>query len=374
MKTRSFLLLAFFVTFIIIFSWFSTKTFVSNNSEENLSFVNFERTAKYFSSSWYPSGTGSVNIFEFVRFPYLTFLSLFQKAGFAPFLIQALSYWIIMFSGVVFMYLLLYKGFGQSKLISILGSFFYLLNLYSMTQVWKRNIYQGMFPWAYLPLFIFLWIKWLDEGKIYWLIFIAASMTVFSHAFSHPAYLFVYLTVAGIYALIKFIQNRKNKTYLLKLLLKCIFTVIVTVLVNTWWIYPLIHKSTAQGATLAKFSEEWRIHRESLIGVSKYFGTTDILMLRQKAFFEKGSSLSTGWFEFYNNFFSYLISLVVLAIVILGIVKEKTQKNFKYLISLLLIGWFVSKGSNFPLGYQFFSVIFSTFPFSAALRNPYEKF
>lgn len=362
------------MTSVIIFSWFSTKTFISNNSEENLSFINFERTAKHVSTSWYPVGTGTVDVFGFVRFPFLKSLSLLQKVGFEPFLIQAFSYWIIMYIGVVFMYFLLYKGFLLSKFVSILGSYFYLFNLYTMTQVWKRNIYQGMFPWAYLPLFILLWMKWLNEGKIIWLFAFAFSTFLFSHAFAHPGYFFVYITVGGIFALIKFKENLKYRREIIKLSVRIVTACFMGIFISIWWIYPLMHNSTAQGATLDTFKDEWKIHLDSLVGVSKYFDTIDILLLRQKFFFAKDSPLSTEWFYFYNSFFSISISLVILAVVIFGIIKSKTQENLKYLLSVLLIGWFISKGSNFPLGYQFFKWLFSTFPFTAALRNPYEKF
>lgn len=369
-----FFLVTFLITSFIIFSWFSTKTIISNNSEENLDFFNFTRTANNHATSWYPSGTGNINVFGFVRYPFLKFLSFFQQIGFEPFLIQAFSFWIIMYLGVIFMYILLNKGFLLSKLESIIGSYFYLFNIYTMTQVWKRNIYQGMFPWAYLPLFIFLWMKWLNEGKFYWLIIFVASISVFSHAFAHPGYFFVYIVTGGVFTLIKLKQNWKNRSVNFKLLLKILAAIFLGTLFNIWWIYPVIRNLTAGGSTIDIINSQWKASFDSLAGVSKYFGTFDILLLRQKHYFGKDSPLSTEWFFFYDNFLTILISLIGFLIVIYGVIKSKIKSYFKYLFSLFLIGWFVSKGTNFPLGGIFYSWLFSHFSVTAALRNPYEKF
>lgn len=43
-------------------------------------------------------------------------------------------------------------------------------------------------------------------------------------------------------------------------------------------------------------------------------------------------------------------------------------------MALVLVGLFVNKGTNFPFGKMFFRFLFSVFPFTGALRNPYEKF
>lgn len=369
-----FLLVTFFITTVIIFSWFSTKTFISNNSEENLSFTNFTRAAQHYSTSWYPSGTGYVNVFEFVRYPFLKFLSFFQLAGFEPYLIQAFSFWIIMNAGLISMYYLLSKGFLLNTSVSWLGSYFYLLNIFSMTQVWKRNIYQGMFPWAYLPLFILLWIKWINEGKIRWLISFAISISIFSHAFAHPGYFFVYMVSAGFFILIKLKDSWKNKVLCMKIVLRSIGAVLLGILVNIWWIYPFIQNSTTGGVVLNGFINGWKANLDSLIGVSQFFGTFDILLLRQKFYFAKDSPLGMEWFWFYSNPLAFLLSIAVLFVSVFGIIYSKTQKYRTYLISLLIVGWFICKGSNFPFGKTFFYLLFSFFPFTAALRNPYEKF
>jgi hypothetical protein len=80
-----------------------------------------------------------------------------------------------------------------------------------------------------------------------------------------------------------------------------------------------------------------------------------------------------GWF-YQNPLVLNFLRFLPLALVVVGILKGRKEKYFSFLFTLLLIGWFVSKGTNPPFGYSFFKFLFSNFPFTAVLRNPWEKF
>ena len=157
------------ICLIIIFSWFYGGKIISNTTEEELSIYHPQKTAENYASFWNPTSVGQTNPFSFVRFPLSFALGIFEQAGVPAFLNQALLFWALMVIGVSSMFLLLKKCFLVSTSFSLMGSLFYLLNIFSMTQVWKRMLYHGMFAWAYLPLFIFLWIKWIESKKIIWL-------------------------------------------------------------------------------------------------------------------------------------------------------------------------------------------------------------
>lgn len=356
---------------LIMFSWFSTGRIISNNSEENLNILNPKKSAEYYSTSLYPIGTGVLIPLHIGRYPAFLFLSYFQNLGLPPFLIQGLFLGIIMLVGVLAMYLLINKGFEMVWQVAAIGSIFYLLNLYSMTQIWKRFLYNGMISWAYLPLFLFLWMKSFTSSDLKWPILFLLISPIFSYTFSHPAYFFTFWIPTCIFLIFQLPYFKLKKLDILRLIFKAVVIFFLWILINIWWIYPLFKTG---GSYMTENIPNWQANFDSLLGVSKYFGTLDILLLRQKAYFEKGSPLSAEWFYFYNNFFSFLISLALFAIVILGIIKSNTQRYFKYLFSLLLIGWFISKGSNFPFGYTFFYLLFKVLPSTATLRNPYEKF
>lgn len=357
--------------FVIILSWFSTGKIISNNSEENLNIINAKKSAEYYSTSWNPIGTGLVTPLLIVRYPAFLLLSYFQGLEFSPFLTQALFLGIIMLVGILAMYLLINKGFEMVWQVSLIGSIFYLLNLYSMTQIWKRFLYNGMISWAYLPLFLFLWIKSFTSNSLKWPILFLLTSPIFSYTFSHPSYFFTFWIPAGIFLIFQIYYLKLKKSDIFRTIFKSLLIFFLWILINIWWIYPLFK---AGESYMIENIPQWQANFDSLLGVSKYFGTFDILLLRQKNYFEKDSPLSTEWFGFYNNPLVFIISIAILFCMFLGVIRSKGQRYWAFLTSLLVIGWFISKGSNFPLGYTFFYFLFNVFPATGALRNPYEKF
>ena len=79
-------------------------------------------------------------------------------------------------------------------------------------------------------------------------------------------------------------------------------------------------------------------------------------------------------FEFFNQRKIRLVSWVILGIAVIGIATNKPSLGKAYFLSLFVIGWFISKGTNPPLGEQFYSLIFSKLSLMQVYRNSYEKF
>ena len=157
--------LFFITTIIIIFSWFSAGKIISNNSEENLNILSPSRTAQRYSTFWWPIRTDTKIPFQVSREGVFKILSSMERINIPTFLIQAIFLGVIMLIGMISMFSLTRYGFKFSSFVAGLSSLFYLLNIYSLTQVWKRFLYNGMISWAYLPLFLLFWLKWILENK-----------------------------------------------------------------------------------------------------------------------------------------------------------------------------------------------------------------
>lgn len=353
--------------FIIILSWFSTGKVISNNSEENLNVNKTGRYAEYYSTPWYPTGAGAKAPFHIARYPTFLLLSKLENFQIPPFLIQAIFLGILMAVGVLNMYILMKKGLELESKISAVGSVFYLLNIYSLTQVWKRFLYQGIFAWGYLPLFIFLWIKWIEKGKLVWLGLFLISSLVFSYVFTQPAHLVTFWIPAAVFTAVKIWQLRKNKSELTSILTKSLVGFMLWVVSSTWWLYPTIKLGSSWSS---EYTRGWQIDFDSVLAVSRSFPIWEVLLLRQSWYLDSSNDFS----NFYHHPLIVLISLIVLVFMAYGIIKSKGYRFRNYLLVIGLIGFFVSKGTNFPLGYTFFHFLFSNFPFTTALRNPYEKF
>ncbi len=356
------------VTAVIVTSWFSVGKVISNASEENLNIINPTRAAINNSGFWGPLGTGYKSPFLIVRSPYFYILGLIHQAGVEAYLIQAIMLGLIMFLGLVFMYLFLRQIFNFEVIYAISGSLFYLLNLFSMTQIWKRFIYYHHLAWAYLPLFLFSWIKWIDSGKLRYLVIFLVSSLLFCQVFSHPSFVLTFWVTAGLFSIYQAINLKKDRRRVFRLLTQSATAFIFWLIINIWWIYPL---TTMSGSYSENNIPQWQFNLDSLKGVSHYQKTQDIIFLSQSWYFGKDSD----WFGFYHYPIIYLLSLGVLMVVAYGIYqgRKKKLKYWGFVLSLFIVSWFVSKGTNFPLGDTFYEILFKTIPMSAVLRNPYEK-
>lgn len=361
------LFLILLIPSIIIFSWFKEGKIISNTTEEELSIYNSQRTAKINSGFWNPTGVGYSSPFPLARFPIFFVLSIFQYLGVPAFLNQALLFWLLMVVGVLSMFFLLREVFRFTNGSALIGGFFYLLNIYSMTQVWKRMLYHGMFAWAYLPLFIFLWIKWINSKKILWLFTFLITSLLFSYVFSQPAFIITLWTPAGIFVLVRVWQSKHQINEITRVFLRMFVGFMLWGLVNIWWLYPML----TLGSTWTEITgQTWKSDLSSLQAVSKYFPIWEVLLLRQSWYLSSDNDFG----NYYQNPFIILISVLIFLIVAFAILKLKNYPYRGFVLSLAFISFFISKGTSFPLGYSLFYVLFLTIPFSVAFRNSYEKF
>lgn len=355
------------ITLVIIFSWFKEGKIISNNSEENLNIVYSQATARYHQTSWYSLDTGYKTGFSVAKYPTFAMLGILEKIGISASLRQAILLSVFMMIGMFSMYLLINKGLNLNHSISLIGSIFYNLNIYSMTQIWKRFLYAHMFAWAYLPLFLFLWIKWIESKKIIWLFLFVLTSVFFSYTFSQPAFLITIWAPAGIFVLVKAWQSRFKLNEVLTFFLKALIGFLLWCLVNIWWLYSML----ILGSTwTAQTGQTWESDLSSLHAVSKSFPIGEVLLLRQSWYLSSTNDLGS----FYLNPIIILINLPPFLFVILAIFKFKEYPYRKFLIALAFVGLFISKGTSFPFGYTFFHFLFSNFPLTTALRNSYEKF
>lgn len=355
------------ITSIIIFSWFSGGKIISNTSEENLSIFHAQKYAEHISTFWNPVAMGWKTSFSMPSYPLFAFLGYLEGMNISSYQIQALLLGSLIMVAMFSIFFLIRNVFGLGYSVAFLGSLFYMFNIFSMTQIWRRFIYSHMMVWAYLPLFLLLWIKWIDTGKWAWLLAFLLSSLIFTHAFSNPVFLSVFWTPCFLFVFNKLWEERKFKKNVAKIIASFLLGIILWVGINIWWLYPTL----TLGSTWTAQSGQTTVgDLSSLQAVSASFPIWEVLLLRQSWYLGSSNDL----YSFYHNPASIIISIIILLIALYGAWKIRTYEFGKYLIWLGVMGLFISKGTNFPLGYTFFSFLFSAFPLSVALRNSYEKF
>jgi len=353
--------------FVFVCIWFRDGQLIAAG-EDGLWLYNPERTLKLFSNIWSAKGLGTISVFTLPRVPVLG-VSAILSAVFSSWIILALIFWFLTFSGAFGMYLLAKEILSEKdRGIHIIAGLFYFLNLYSQSQIWRRFSSHLMFFWSLLPLFLYLWIRWINTGKIKWLILLVISTAIFSFSFSSPALVVTAFSTVGIWSIVKisyYLRNKKTRE-LFGLLSRLFLGLLSFIVINIWWIYPYFVLADTSMSGLS----DWESNFNSLRGVSTYFPTKQIGLLRQSYLFGPKQDI----FGFYSNPIIYAINVVVFLLFAWGVLVSRKLKHWPYLAALAIVGWFVSKGTNPPFGYQIYKFMFSNIPQTMLFRNPYEKF
>ena len=349
------------ISLLITGVWFRQKIMMAT-AEEGIPFYNLERTFNVYSSYFYDSGLGLEGVFNVPRTPLFGFLSLFQKIGFAGWQIQAVVFFLLLLTPLLSIPRLTKELFDKdAKIIGFAASVFYLFNLFTLSQVWTRFILSLIFLWSYLPLFLLLWVKYINTFKFKYLIILLVTSFIFSPAFAifSPA-ITIWIT-ASVFSLSSLIKN-KNK---LKIIKFSIIGFVLWVLTNLWWLYPFYQARDSNIA--ANVSVEQNV--KTLAAVSNYYPNGEIFLLKQKYMFGE----SSPYYDFYKTGLSLLLSKAIFIFVIVGVLVSLRKKNYFFMVLLLLISWFLVKGANPPFGKEFYEFAFRQMQVMQTYRNPYEK-
>lgn len=365
------LLVLIAIILVVISLWFS-KGLIFAGGEEGIPFYDLSKTVDLVSYAWQDISVGYPTQLILNRFPYFYFLKLFSDFGLPGFLVQAFHFFIIMSFGAVSFYFLLkelvlkeLRDESLYKYIPLIGSIFYLLNPFSMTQVWGRGLYLQFFPFALFPFFLLMFILGLrNRNIIYGLIGVLASV-FFAGSFGNPSYIFSMWVIVLIYYFFHIYRNRNFKEFFFASFYFFLLFAL-WVLSHMWWIYPFLKISTNQFSSALNNTEE---NLGTVRGISKDYQLPSLLRLIHDGYFYRdqkyGASYATPLFIF--------LSWIIPVISLWSILVLKKTKAFIFLLSFFLFSLFICSGANKPAGFLFV-YIFKTFPAFQAFRNPFEKF
>lgn len=355
------------ISLVLVFVWFRKGVFVAGG-EEGLWFYDYSRSLELFGKGWVEFGVGTVAPAFIPKLPLIYVAAVLQKFISGWFL-QAGWFFGLLVSGALGVFYLsrrFFRRFPAST--SFYVAVFYLFNVFTMTQVWSRNIHAGIFAWSYLPVLFVLGVLWVNTGKLRYLLATAVSCLFFASAFVTISFLFTVWLPVLVYFVFWAVFKRK-----VKLIVRMVVFGVAWLLFSAWWVYPFF---TLSQETLGGSENYVDFSFNSLIGVSQYFPTGQLILLRQAFYFSTlDSARDLFWADFYNTPFVYGINILILVLVSSGLLysfRKKLKVRF-FIVALFGIGWFLSKGVNPPLGYSFYQFLFQNYPFLMAFRNPWEK-
>lgn len=353
----------FVLSLLLTVSWFRYGHFYGGG-DIGLPLYDPQVSAKLTAYTWWDSqGTGLYYPGVFSSQPLYLIFSLLQRAGLPPFLLQALFFFLVLFLsgfGVYKLSLLL----GGSRLISIFAGLYYLVNPYSMMNVWHRFNHGTMVLLAFIPWSLVFIYLGLYKKQLRYAVYLSLISVVGAYAFGTPAFIATWGFLVFVFWFWYFLRvaGRGRRLFSVYFLLTFLF---FWAGVNSWWLFSFAKSAT--GALFMNSSPAGNI--ESLKGVSQYFtlpyalrGINSFYLTEQK-----------DWGEIYNHFVFKLLSWVGFAVILSSFLIKKKTSAVLFFAFIFLSSVFFSKGSGFPLG-GLVVFLLDRVPLLGVFRNPFEKF
>ena len=371
------------ITCILLLAYFAINSWFKNGSI--LYFwdatvpLNPQRAFEAYRYVWHDFlNFGHYDIAGIRMLPYIAILYFLNSIiGFSFSISQKIIYWIILsFSGIGMYYfskLILTKSFEKNyytNLASIISSFFYMFNLYSMLFLWRifstNALLYASFPFIYL---LFIEIigenKALDKKKI----MILAIFFLFSSP-AHPALDLVLWFILVVTLFFFLLLNNSSKSTVLK---NFIFIAILWIGVNMYWILPIIVLPQQVSTTV---SDAFGGTLSSLIFGSEYSDIFSVLSLKgQQILYETYlGEYDYSWIYLYHKLNINILNIISFLFPLILFLPLFFKKKYVTLLGILLIMLaFLVKGIHSPFG-DVYLIIFNKYTFFQAFRDPYSKF
>lgn len=365
------ILIILFVSIALTLIWFRNGN-VMGGGETGIPFYNLSQLVKISGWTWGTQALGNNDSLTVASGPFLRFFSIFQNIGIPGFALQAIFYFAILFFTLYSIYFLTDTLFpAMPSLFKCFSSFFYLFNLYSVMNIWNRNLPNTIVFYAILPLLLALYIRGLKSKQYIYALLVTVITAILSYAFGAPAqtviFWLVLLATSIYYFLFMGTGKFTFKYFLIHLPLWIIF--------NFFWI--------SQEAYY-RISSAFSVNAESFFSDSGNKYTFDVLsqqlgqlnnlfLLKHGTFFTKNSiDLPFSWPLVYSQPIALAVQWVVILLILIVAVKKIKEKAVGFLLTFFIVGIFAAKGNSDPLG-DIFDFLFQKISLLEFFRNPFEK-
>lgn len=360
----------FLINSVLVFIWFKDGLLFAGG-EEGIPFYNLRKSLLLSSYTWYEPNAGYPVIAFIPYIPSYWFLSVLSGYGIDETILQAFVFLCLLLVGSLSAFYLVSETVGKELKgemkgsVPFLSGIFYLLNPYSMTQVWGRGLQPQFFAFTLIPLFLFLFIRTINKGSLFYGSLTILSSFLLSPAFAFPAQVVALWLPVLLYLGFYLFTIRTDRKKIFRSFFVSFLLVLGYFFIHAWWILPNIILAEGQYSLILENVEH---NLGSLRGVSRQFELPVLIRLMHTGYFYEDL-----YGAIYSHFSFLLLSWFIPLISLFSISIFKNLKYFKFYLALFVVSLFISLGSNFPTG-VFFEWLFSNIPYFQAFRNPYEKF
>lgn len=356
-----FLLLSSF----LVFSWFRSG-FIYGGGDvglqvynsmwylENARYIWWEVTAPGFPV---PHGLTAVSL-QF-------FLSILQNLGFSPLAMQASLFFLILLLMGYGMYLFCLSVIGHEKrFYAIVAGLFYILNPYTMIQVWHRFIHNTMVLAAALPFLVLFWVNWIRKGDYKSLIFFLLINLVAVYFYGSLAFIITVWLLFFLITLLEGIFPWTGIKNFIRIEKHFIIGLILWAFTNIWWLIPTF----TVGPGL--FSQQHSLEESVITLVNLGKQTIIPFTLQLINPFYLFQQLDFG--KIYLSLPFMLIPWLFFFVILIGLIRGFYLKNIASWSVIFLVVILLAKGAAAPFGYLYILGFRNFYPLGI-IRNPFEK-
>jgi hypothetical protein len=335
--------------------------------ESGLPFYNPFRMLKLSAHAWEDAVTGNLNLTTLVSVPFYFAISVLYMVGFPVVASQMATFWLVLVVGSLSVYYLTLLTIPGRNSFAMFAGLFYMLNPFSMVNIWNRLQYSYMFFYALMPLALLFYIKGLNTHKTTYVLYINLASFAFLSAFAVVPFIgtfWLVLSSCFIFYILTNLHNRSEIVYSVKFSL---LAICLWLLLNFWWITQFLIGSGYVFTAYMSPTSNLAI----LSGISQSLGSLSfVIRLIHREFF---INMRPVWGNIYFSDVFITISFLIPLLVFSSMLLKPRNKLVSYFTFLSILGLFLAKGAAPPFG-ELFQWIFVNIPAFQVFRNPFEKF
>lgn len=369
-------IISFFIilSFLIVLVWFKDGLYYGG-AEVGLSpFYNPGRYLDIQQFIWWSDVAPGMLVPQFILgvplYFFLSTLSIF----FSPMYLQMVIFFSVLFMMGYGMYLFILSSMDDISLDSfsghkrhyyaIIGGLFYMLNSYTMVQIWHRFLYTAFFLAASLPILALFWKNWIKKGNVIFLTLFLFTNFLYVYMFGNLTSIIVLWILCFFITLSFGIFPWHGKKVFFNLCCRFIIGFVLFSVTNFWWLIPVFKVST--GVLATQHSSEDNI--STLVNISRQTVLPFILQFANPFYLFYTQELGSV----YKSFLFLVLPWIPAAVIFIGLLVSLRHKILSgFSLAYLLIIW-ISKGSAAPFGYPFIWAFMNIFAIGV-IRNPFEK-
>lgn len=314
---------------------------------------------------WWDSTAPGIVIPQFIAGVPLYFAFSLLDNVFSPLVLQSTLFFYLLFMMGFGMYFFSLSILGKDKTkYALLAGIFYMFNSYTMVSVWHRFLYTGIFLTASLPILAFLWKQWISKGKFIFLTLFLLINLLFVFMYANLTSLLVVWILCFLITIPQIAIPWNGKKHALDAIFKFLLGFLLFLLINSWWLIPVIKVST--GVLSHQHDIEESV--STLVNISKQTVLPFTLQMANPFYLFYSQELG----GIYTHFIFRVLPWLSAGVIFIGVIVSLRNKIFSSFGLSYLVAVLIAKGATNPFGYPYIWGFMNIFALGV-IRNPFEK-